>query len=301
MVYQHQLNHTSEAAPHPSWWSRTQSAWISYQFSCWRLPSPQSSCRWDCSTWSSSYPALKHTYIVDLDHLARSLGRSHVEFQRLILHYFGYLQRFFVCTCGHRFLEHVKLDVNLHVDVWKVALDTQDVANHAVISGYAGIDHQTDRDQAAWNCIEQRVVLGHKWHYFRADGCELNIVIAVFKHMSRSQFNIHTHLQNSFKNTTSNNSTLKLVDTGARFIDIKTSDNDHFGGGGKISFGDGDIADGLTYSIDVVSLFGWDGNNRWIFTYGLFHKLFDLFVILLCFLCIFEDDIDFVLQNYHVV
>ena len=301
MVYQHQLNHTSEATPHPSWWSRTQSAWISCQFSCWRPLSPQSSCKWGCSTWSSSYPALEHRYIVDLDDLARGLGRPHIEFQRLVLHYFGYLQRFLVCARGHRFLEHVELDVDLHVYVRKVALDAQDVAYHAVVSGYAGVDHQAHRDQAARNRIEQRVVFGHKWHYFRADGCELNIIIAVFEHVSGSQLDVHANLQNPFENAASNNSALELVDAGSGFIDVETSDDDHFGGGGEISFGDGDVADWLADCIDVVSLLGWDGNDGWVFAYGLFHELLYLLVVLFGFLGVFEDDVDFVLQNYHVV
>ena len=73
--------------------------------------------------------------------------------------------------------------------------------------------------------------------------------------MSWSEFNIHAHLEDSLENTASDNSSLKFVDVCSRFIDIKTSDDDHFRRDSKISFGDGDVADGLADGIDIISLF----------------------------------------------
>ena len=74
--------------------------------------------------------------------------------------------------------------------------------------------------------------------------------------MSGSQLHIHANLQHPLENTPSNHSPLQLIDTGARFVDIEASDDDHLGCNFKVPLGDGDIADGLADGIDVVSLFG---------------------------------------------
>lgn len=79
--------------------------------------------------------------------------------------------------------------------------------------------------------------------------------------MSWSQLNVHSYLEHSLKHTAANHATLELINAGSWFVDVETSNDDHFGSSSEVPLGDGDLADGLADSIDVVPLLGRNGDD----------------------------------------
>jgi hypothetical protein len=119
--------------------------------------------------------------------------------------------------------------------------------------------------------------------------------------MSGSELNRHPDLQDPLKDTASNNSPLEIVNAGSWLVDIEASDDDHLGRDDEISLGERDIADGFANGIDVVLLLCGDGDDWGILADRSLHELLDLLVVLLGLLGVLEDDVDFVLQDDHML
>ena len=99
-------------------------------------------------------------YVVDLEDLSRSFSRTDIELQRLILNYLSYLQRLLVRPSAHRFLKHSELNIDLHENIRKMALNAQHIAYHTIVTSYAWIDSQAHSNQSTRNCVQKRIVLG---------------------------------------------------------------------------------------------------------------------------------------------
>lgn len=70
--------------------------------------------------------------------------------------------------------------------------------------------------------------------------------------MARSYFDFHTKFKNSFKDTSTNNTTLKCLNFSSGFVNIETSNDDHSRRYIKMPFGHWDFTKCLQYAIDIV-------------------------------------------------
>jgi hypothetical protein len=119
--------------------------------------------------------------------------------------------------------------------------------------------------------------------------------------MPRPDLYIHSYLQNSLNNTATNYTTLKILNVSSWLIYIKTTNDNHFWRNIKISFWNWNFADGLANSVNIIFLFSRNRYNWSIFTTSVFHKLFNLFIILFRSLSVFKNNVNLILKNDHMI
>ena len=119
--------------------------------------------------------------------------------------------------------------------------------------------------------------------------------------MTGTNLDLHTHSQNSLYNASSHDTTLKLIDTTAGFVDIEAPNNNHFWWGFEVSYGHRYFIDRFTNSIDVVLELGRYWDDWSLLTDGILDEVLNLFVVFNSLLLLFENNINLVLQNDNVL
>lgn len=119
--------------------------------------------------------------------------------------------------------------------------------------------------------------------------------------MAWPNFNFHSNTEDSLKNTSTNDSSLQLLNGAAWFVDIEASNDDHFRWSLQITVRHRNLIDGFTNSVDVVLQLRRNWNNRCVGTDGTLDEFLDLLVVFHGSFFILEDDIDLVLEHYDVL
>lgn len=197
--------------------------------------------------------------------------------------------------------EQIVLDITLDVYLGEGPGHPQDTANQPIIPGDTGIHEQPHPNQPPRHRIQQTIIFRQQRHNPTPNGRTLQIAVAILPQMPRSNLHLHAHTQHPLYNTPPNHPTLKFVDRAPRFIHVETPYNDHFGWGFEVSRGHGDFVDGLADCVDVVLQLGGDGDDGGVFADGVFYEVFYLLVVLNGTLLLFEDDVDFVLEDDDVL
>lgn len=196
--------------------------------------------------------------------------------------------------------KEVEVDLDLTVDVGEAALETEDETDKTIGSAEGRVDAGTDTNKTAGNGVLQLVGLRVERHNTAENGRALEITPLVASNDTGADLNLVTELEQTVKNGTTSNTTLKLLNLGTGLVDVERPNDDHVGVHGEISRRDGDgIDDSVVDGVDVELELGRNGDNRRLASDCASDELENRLVVLLGSL--FSHKIDLVLENDDLV
>lgn len=191
-----------------------------------------------------------------------SLTRSNVNEQCLANHEFANLGLFaVVCLDTKQSTEQEHLCPDFDIDGGALANRRHDHTEQSVGTTESGVNEGTDTDKTARNSKLKVVLLGVEGDDSRSQRPTSADTVGVPGNKTRSDLDFLANLEDTLQDTSTSDTTLQLVDTGTRLVNVKRSDNDHTGVGIKVVVWGGNVADSGDDGVNVELELGGDGND----------------------------------------
>lgn len=191
-----------------------------------------------------------------------SLTRSNVDEQGLTNDKLANLGLFaVVCLDTKQSTEQEDLCSDFDVDGWALVNRRHDHTEQSVGTTESRVNEGTDTDKTTGNGKLEVVLLGVEGDDTRSQRSASADTVGVPGNKTRSDLDFLANLEDTLQDTTTSDTTLQLVDTGTRLVNIKRSDNDHTGVGTKVIVGRGNVADSGDDGVNVEFELGGDRDD----------------------------------------
>ena len=239
--------------------------------------------------------------VLDGNDLGAGGGGTNVDHEHLVLCELGNLGLLAVGGLHtQQSPEQEVVDLDLGVDLGKLALETKDETNKTIGTAKRGVDAGTNTDETTGNSEFEAVVLGEQGDDAGEDGLALDRALVVLADDTGANLNLVAKFQDTSKDRTTSNTTLELLDLGTGLVDIERTDDNHVRVVLEVAHGNGNLGDErLVDGIDVELELGGDGDDGRVVGDGAADELLDRVVV--CRGGLLAHKVDLVLENDDVL
>jgi hypothetical protein len=201
--------------------------------------------------------------VLDGDDLGTSGGGTNVDHEDFVLRQLGDLGLLAVGSLHtQKSPEEEVVDLNLGVDLGKLALETKDETDETIGTAESRVDASTDTDETTGDGELEAVVLGEQGDNAGEDRLALDGTLVVLADDTGANLNLIAELQDTSENRATSNTTLELLNLGTGLVDIERTDDNHVRVVLEVAHGHRDLGyKGLVDGVDVELELGRNGNN----------------------------------------
>lgn len=179
---------------------------------------------------------------------------------------------------------------------------SDDLSYERVLPGDDGVNLHSHTDKTTWHSVHKLILICLERGNYRLDFSPLDSSRSlILGNETWSNRYLISNLEHSLQDGSTSNTSLEVLGLLSWLVYVERSDNDHLRWGDKVSHRNWNSAQIVYNYIDVEAKLGGDGEDWSSLSNSTVDELLDIRLLFDASVCIFDDNINFILQNNDLV